>query len=107
MPPETRRFDPARRWKGEDAAGKTLIIYNEQGLGDTVQFCRYLPLMRGKADHLIVQTQAALMPPISLSRPASRSSIAAGAPYGSPRRIRPWAVFPAWSLPPLLLPSSF
>src|SRR6202007_1748511 len=33
---------PGRLWDGsEDIAGKTFFTYAEQGLGDTIQFCRY------------------------------------------------------------------
>ena len=31
------------RWRGEALQGKTILIYAEQGLGDTIQFARYLP----------------------------------------------------------------
>lgn len=33
------------RWSGGDLSGRTILIYAEQGLGDTLQFCRYLPLL--------------------------------------------------------------
>ena len=29
------------RWRGENLAGRTLLIHAEQGLGDTIQFCRH------------------------------------------------------------------
>ena len=32
-------------WRGEPLAGKTLLIWAEQGFGDTIQFCRYLQLI--------------------------------------------------------------
>jgi Flp pilus assembly protein TadD len=31
----------APRWRGEPLAGRTLLIHAEQGLGDTIQFCRF------------------------------------------------------------------
>ena len=36
---------PGPEWDGADPAGKRVAIYPEQGLGDTIQFCRYLPLL--------------------------------------------------------------
>ena len=33
-------------WDGGDLTGKTLFVYPEQGLGDTMQFVRYLPMVR-------------------------------------------------------------
>jgi len=42
-------FPPALRWGGEDLAGGTLFLHGEQGFGDTIQFCRYVPLAAGRA----------------------------------------------------------
>ncbi len=64
---ETRlRLEPARRlqrsfeqpcWMGhEPLAGKTLLVHAEQGLGDTLQFCRYIPQLR--VSYLHVDAQA-------------------------------------------------
>lgn len=36
------------RWRGEPVAGKTLVVMAEQGFGDTLQFCRYLPLVKAQ-----------------------------------------------------------
>lgn len=33
------------RWNGEPTQGKVILVYAEQGFGDTLQFCRYIPLL--------------------------------------------------------------
>jgi tetratricopeptide (TPR) repeat protein len=37
------RVMEAPRWRGEDFHGRTLLVHAEQGLGDTLQFCRFVP----------------------------------------------------------------
>ncbi|MEM1425508.1 MAG: tetratricopeptide repeat-containing glycosyltransferase family protein [Cyanobacteria bacterium P01_H01_bin.130] len=37
---------PVPEWEGEDLTGKTILIYGQSGLGDMVQFARYLPLLQ-------------------------------------------------------------
>jgi tetratricopeptide (TPR) repeat protein len=36
------------RWDGTPFGGKTLFVYAEQGLGDTIQFVRYLPMVKAR-----------------------------------------------------------
>ncbi|RKP45333.1 tetratricopeptide repeat protein [Pararobbsia silviterrae] len=42
---ERARYAGARRWNGEDLSGKTLLIVPEQGIGDTIQFSRFVPMV--------------------------------------------------------------
>ncbi|MEI7611291.1 MAG: tetratricopeptide repeat protein [Betaproteobacteria bacterium] len=47
--PATRQNRPRFKqpeWAGEPLAGKTLLIYVEQGMGDNLQFVRYLRVLR-------------------------------------------------------------
>lgn len=37
-----------RQWQGEPLAGKTILIVPEQGLGDEIQFCRYVPWLKAQ-----------------------------------------------------------
>jgi tetratricopeptide (TPR) repeat protein len=34
-------------WRGESVKGKSIVVYEEQGLGDIIHFCRYLNLLSG------------------------------------------------------------
>ena len=36
------------QWQGEPLAGKTIVVMPEQGLGDELQFCRYLPWLKAQ-----------------------------------------------------------
>ncbi|MCB9987123.1 MAG: tetratricopeptide repeat protein [Rhodospirillales bacterium] len=36
---------PAKLWRGDDLAGKRLAVYADQGVGDSIQMLRYLPLL--------------------------------------------------------------
>lgn len=40
-------------WKGEDLKGKTLLVTDEQGFGDTLMLCRYLPLIKKQGAQIV------------------------------------------------------
>src|SRR5207248_209176 len=40
-----RRFD-APAWDGSALSGRTILLHAEQGVGDTLQFIRYAPLVK-------------------------------------------------------------
>lgn len=44
-------------WDGSNPAGKTILIYAEQGLGDTFQFIRYVRLLKKLGAKIIFQSQ--------------------------------------------------
>jgi tetratricopeptide (TPR) repeat protein len=49
-------------WRGEgDIAGRKLLIHAEQGFGDFIQFCRYLPRLHRLGAELIVEVPKRLM----------------------------------------------
>jgi tetratricopeptide (TPR) repeat protein len=50
------------RWDGSPLAGRTLLVHAEQGLGDTLQFIRYVPLVEQCGGAVRVEAQAALLP---------------------------------------------
>jgi tetratricopeptide (TPR) repeat protein len=53
-------------WDGKvSLTGKTILLHAEQGLGDTIQFVRYVPLVAARGARIILQVQPALVPLLS------------------------------------------
>ncbi len=50
-------------WRGEALGNRALLVHLEQGVGDTVQFCRYLPLLaeRFPGAELTFEVQTSLL----------------------------------------------
>jgi tetratricopeptide (TPR) repeat protein len=58
VPP--RNFD-VPRWDGtQPLSDKTLLVHAEQGLGDTLQFCRYLPSLAARGATVVFEVMPAL-----------------------------------------------
>jgi tetratricopeptide (TPR) repeat protein len=47
-------------WRGEDVRGKTVLVYHEQGLGDTLQMLRYVPMLVERGAKVVLEVQAEL-----------------------------------------------
>ncbi|MEI9982881.1 MAG: tetratricopeptide repeat protein [Aliidongia sp.] len=57
--PERREIAP--RWDGSDGMGRTILIWSEQGLGDCLQFCRYVPLLAQRGWKVVLEVQRPLV----------------------------------------------
>lgn len=53
---------PGPQWDGSDPAGRTILVHAEQGLGDTIQFARYLPLIAARGGHPVLACERQLIP---------------------------------------------
>ncbi|MDB5261337.1 MAG: ADP-heptose--LPS heptosyltransferase, partial [Adhaeribacter sp.] len=49
-------------WDGSSLAGKRVLVRCYHGLGDTIQFIRYMPLLKATAAEVIVWAQPPLLP---------------------------------------------
>jgi len=59
--PELQRAFAQPLWLGDrPLAGKTILLHAEQGLGDTLQFCRYAPLVAAQGARVVLEVQKPL-----------------------------------------------
>jgi hypothetical protein len=56
-----RNFEQPSLLNAVEIYGKTIFIYAEQGLGDTIQFCRYSILLKDRGARVILEVPKALM----------------------------------------------
>jgi len=57
----TRRDFSQSLWDGRALNGQTILLHAEQGLGDTLQFVRYAPLVKERDGTVIVECQRPLV----------------------------------------------
>lgn len=43
--PRKTLYSTLATWRGEPLAGRRILVWDEQGLGDLIEFCRYLPAL--------------------------------------------------------------
>ena len=76
---DARRTFTQPQWSGVPMPGATLLVHAEQGFGDTLQFCRYVPLAAARGLRVILEI------PGPLTRLLSRlPGVAAIVPSGAP-----------------------
>jgi tetratricopeptide (TPR) repeat protein len=53
VPPQHANIKP---WAGQDPKGKRILVHGEQGLGDMLQFCRFVPLLASRGAQVVLVT---------------------------------------------------
>lgn len=64
------RQGPGRPWRGEPLEGRRILLWPEQGLGDTLQFVRYARHLAARGAHVVVEVQPPLVRLMAASLPA-------------------------------------
>ncbi|WP_169416947.1 tetratricopeptide repeat protein [Ramlibacter agri] len=84
------------RWTGaEDISGSTILLFAEQGFGDTIQFLRYVPLVAARAASVLVHVSLGVH---SLVQQAGLPANCVVVPPGAPLPRFDWYC-PLMSLP--------
>ena len=72
---------PVPRWNGRSFEGQRLLVHDEQGLGDTLQFLRYLPMVKALGGTVIFETKNTLL--ALLKDPAGADQVVSRSPEGN------------------------
>jgi tetratricopeptide (TPR) repeat protein len=60
QPNIAQRSLPRPRWDGSSLEGKTILVHAEQGHGDTIQFVRFLPMVKERGGTVLFECQTSL-----------------------------------------------
>jgi tetratricopeptide (TPR) repeat protein len=60
---------PGEPWQGEAPLGATILVHDEGGFGDTLQFARYVPMLAALGARVLLQVQPPLVRLIQRSMP--------------------------------------
>jgi len=99
-------------WLGEPTlANKTLLLHAEQGLGDSIQFCRFIPLLAAQHAKILLEAPKALLPLLATLK-ADITLIAEGSPlpefdYHCPLMSLPLACGTTFDTVPAAVPYLF
>ncbi len=81
------------QWRGEPLEGARILLHAEQGLGDTMQFVRYVPLVAARGGQVVLE-----VPPELLTLLSDTPGAAEVIPWGDPHDAVDWQC-PLMSLP--------
>ena len=68
----------ARPWRGENIAGKRILVWGEQGIGDEILFSAAIPDLMARAGHVVVECEPRLVPLFARSFPGATVRPAGG-----------------------------
>jgi len=66
------------RWDGSPLLGRTILLYAEQGLGDSIQFIRYAVLVKQRGGRVVLECSPLLLPLLARC-PGVDQAVASGA----------------------------
>jgi tetratricopeptide (TPR) repeat protein len=90
------RIFPEPLWRGEPLHGARILLHAEQGLGDTLQFLRYVPMVQAAGGTVILDVQRSLLR-LAAELPGIAALVATGDP------LPPFE----WHCPLMSLPAAF
>ncbi|NBN78328.1 tetratricopeptide repeat protein [Microvirga tunisiensis] len=70
-----RKFERPE-WDGSDLSGKTILLWNDQGVGDAFRSGTMIPEIIAQAGHVIVELSQKLLPPFQRSFPEATVRLA-------------------------------